>query len=243
MKKIQILLTSVIFLLGFYASAWANAIYTEDAKFRVGNTFYDLQLEETQEDGKVAWNINSQTFTTSSWQVTVSGKLNPDPYISYVIGVQNFSSNPLSFLFSFIVPISIPNVSTLVQGSIVGGLTDTTGDGISIFPTAFDVQHSYVFTPQTSMGVDVGKSVVAGAGSPGALYNYGPYIKGIQPGPGGPWIAFMTTAGFQLSGNNDIAALTGYSSIDPVPEPATMILLGTGLIGLASGFRKKLRRQ
>ena len=35
----------------------------------------------------------------------------------------------------------------------------------------------------------------------------------------------------------------GGSAIEPIPEPATMLLLGSGLIGAAAGFRKRFKKK
>ncbi len=44
---------------------------------------------------------------------------------------------------------------------------------------------------------------------------------------------------YYLSGSIDGGADIVHGNLTPIPEPSTLILLGTGLVGLLAGFRKK----
>jgi hypothetical protein len=92
------------------------------------------------------------------------------------------------------------------------------------------------------MGVDVGLPFATGPGPPGSLYAYGPFSAGPIPGPVGVWTFLSITTSFTLSGGGDVAALTGFVSIDAVaiPEPSTCVLAGLGLVVLI-GYRARRR--
>jgi hypothetical protein len=49
------------------------------------------------------------------------------------------------------------------------------------------------------------------------------------------------TTQFTLTPNKDVASISGYASINPVPEPESyaMLLAGLGLLGFVSRNRKK----
>jgi hypothetical protein len=181
----------------------------------------------------------------STGAVTISGIANADPFITYAIGVVDFGA-PSTFGFAFSIPNALPaSPATTVSSSLVGGLTDTTGNGVSISPvgSATFLMDNYLSDDLTNFVWSVGLKDAHGAsGTPGAFYTYGAYTFGPAPGPANPPLTgnFITTLNFTFSGGGDAAALTGFCEINPAPVPPTLLLLGGGLIGLAGlRLRKK----
>lgn len=178
--------------------------------------------------------------------VNLNGLLDPDPSISYGIAIVDFGA-PSSFAFVFSTPIVPTPGPTLVRSSVSGGLTDQTGDGVSLTPTGTDddgdtvieLQINEAGAPLVNMGVDIGGAAVFGPGAAGALYPYGPVSIPFQLGPTpGPYTSLTSTVRFMLSGGGDIAALTGYAEIITVPEPSTLALAGFGALALLVARRR-----
>jgi hypothetical protein len=191
--------------------------------------------------------VEGFTITSAEWQCSISGGLNPDPSISYTISVADFLA-PSSFSFTHTTPITPIGGTNTVRASVVGGLTDAVGNGVSITPTLADmdgdgiaeIQIAEVLAPATNMGVDVGLAAShAGTGSL-ASHPYGSFDAGPIAGPGpGPWVTLTTTTAFMLSGGGDTVALTGFAEI--VPEPSTVALAGIGM-ALMLGYAARRRR-
>lgn len=190
------------------------------------------------------WDPESESFsgfdatTPAGDEVGISGVLDPDPSIGYGITVTDFGA-PSVFAFVFSTPIILGASPTVVSSSISGGLTDFTGNGVTITPTAAFLQIADVSLPVTNMGVDIGPAVSGGPGIPGALYGYGPFALGPLPGPAGPWGTLSVSVGFSLSGGADIASLTGFASIVEVPEPSSVCMLAMGALGLLFFARRR----
>lgn len=138
-----------------------------------------------------------------------------------------------SFSFMFSMPITLDAGTTTIVSSIVGGMTDFTGNGVGLSTTGgFDtLQRSWVSAPDTDLGVDVGPSLSFGAGPSGSLYNYGAYAVGPVAGPDLSGFATLSVGlDFMASGDNDVIVLTGFTDI-VVPAPASMVALaGLGLV-------------
>jgi len=194
--------------------------------------------------GKGVYEIENFSIKTADYEITLSALLDPDPSIAYAIGVIDFGA-PSTFGFLFLTPIVSTASPNLVEASIVGGLTDFTGDGVSLTPIGAFTQVSSVGAPLTGMGVDVGLAASYPAGNPGANYTYGSFAAGPLAGPSpGPWTLLQTIANFQLSGNGDGAALTGFASIVEnttiIPEAGTNG--GVLMLGALAGWSWRRQR-
>ena len=149
------------------------------------------------------------------------------------------TSNSQSYIDSFLQATFEPDLVELYKNDFGTGETGT-------------LQGSYN-TAYTALDAD---------GEPhGALIEYtgGPIATDVyllvKDGANDPfWYLFdLTSSGLNWDGTEAlilsgfwpnggaISHVTLYGNVAPVPEPATMLLLGTGLIGLASVGRKKLK--
>jgi hypothetical protein len=165
-----------------------------------------------------------------------------DPIIAWGLTATNLAAVPLAFGFAVVVPIALPpGVPTVIAASVVGGMTDLTGDGVAITPLNVPsglLQDNTLASAAFTWSV--GTAVAFGAGTPGALYPYGPFAFGPAAGPLGAGADLLADSIlFSLSPFGDIASLTGFCSIDPVPVPPSACLFGTGLLGLLGlGWRR-----
>ena len=117
--------------------------------------------------------IPEQTVENGEGKVTISGSADADPAIAYGIAVADFGA-PSTFGFSFSIPIlpgELPASPTTINSSVVGGLTDFTGNGVSIAPVGpATLLQSNFLTDLPAFVWSVGPGAAFGAGPAGSFY-------------------------------------------------------------------------
>lgn len=181
----------------------------------------------------------NQTLTFDNGDTVYSTGLQAlfDPVITAAIGVVDFGE-PSSFAVAVAAPLS-PPITTAAVGSLTisGSFVDAGGDGGSATPFL-----SPKIAQATIEGVGVADAGPAvNFATPGdtygpfsAFYNYDCTLL-----PDGQCDSFDLQIAFTGSGGGDSISFTARHEITPVPIPSTMLLFGTGLIGLARFRRKK----
>jgi hypothetical protein len=164
----------------------------------------------------------------------VSGEF--DPVLNLSAAATDFGA-PSTFGFTLVSPL-IPALSgpQAYRVDLGGVFTDGGFDGGSLTANSFLGTGNTIDATVNGVPID---SVGGDAVFAGPLDFYGPFVaQGVYDCGVGGCTSFDIQFGFDGSGDGDTYALNGRFEI--VPEPATMLLFGAGLLGLAA-LRRKIR--
>jgi hypothetical protein len=237
MRRLAWLLTVMLAL--FASSAGALPIPAVTVSMQVGENTPSLLAPV----GVATSDPNQFTFdgqqVAAGWTLGWNMTVDVDPFVTSNFSVLNNTAVNQIYTVIVTLPVAAIGPSTLVGGSVQGGITSNSSPGtLSTFaPTAMytalidgvAVPGGALYTNPTSVSSGAFLSNTLGAAAFGTPIPSlaGPAVAGSI----GIQLKFQLTPG-------DQASFTSVFVVEPVPEPATLVMLSGGLVGLATFGRR-----
>jgi hypothetical protein len=192
-------------------------------------------------NGETPWSPSNPAYTFSmTWDMT----FDVDPFVNLAFGFTNTGATA-TYILSVILPTGPIGAPTTVMGGSTGGsTTDANFNGLGGVST---VASDPFYTGLIDGSPVVGTALHAHPYSspayafPGDTNSLGDADFGL-PGPTTPGPAVTTSIGirnkFSLTGGDSVAS-TNFFVVEPVPEPATGLLVTAGVLGLALYRRRR----